>query len=65
MFDIICLWETYLKSSLLHDDSNLEIPGYNLVHFDLLSNKKRGGVCIYYKLFAFKNHQYQLFKPVC
>ena len=39
-FDIIYLLETYLDSNILHDDSNLEIPGYNLV---------RGGVCIYYK----------------
>ena len=26
-FDIICLSETYLDSSILHDDINLEIPG--------------------------------------
>ena len=25
-FDIICLLEKYLDSSILHDDSNLEIP---------------------------------------
>ena len=31
------------------DDSNLEIPVYNLVRSDHPSNKKRGGVCIYYK----------------
>ena len=48
-FGIICLSETYLDSSILHDDSNLEIPGYNLVRSDHPSNKKRGGVCIYYK----------------
>ena len=41
--------ETYLDSSILHNDSNLEIPGYNLVRSDDLSNKKRGGACIYYK----------------
>ena len=38
-FDIICLSETYLDSSILHNDSNLEIPVYNLVGFDHLSNK--------------------------
>ena len=27
----------------------MEIPGYNLVHPHHTSNKKRGGVCIYYK----------------
>ena len=31
------------------DDSNLKIPGYNLVRSDHPSNKKRGGVCTYYK----------------
>ena len=38
-FDIICLSETYLDSSILHNDSNLEIPGYNLVRSDHPSNK--------------------------
>ena len=47
--DIICLSETYLDSNILPDDSNLEIPDYNLVRSDHPSNKKRGGVCIYYK----------------
>ena len=27
-FDFICLSETYLDSSILHDDDNLQIPGY-------------------------------------
>ena len=48
-FDIICLSETYLDSSILHNNSNLEIPGYNLVRPDHPSNKKRRGICIYYK----------------
>ena len=29
-FDVICLSETYLNSPILHDDNNLQIPGYNL-----------------------------------
>ena len=41
--------ETYLDSNILPDDSTLEIPGYNLVRSDHPSNKKRGGVCTYYK----------------
>ena len=41
--------ETYHNSNILPDDSNLKIPGYNLVRSDHPSNKKRGGVCIYYK----------------
>ena len=48
-FERICLSETYLDSNILPDDSNLEIPGYNLVRSDHPSNKKCVGVCIYYK----------------
>ena len=48
-FDVICLSETYLDSSILQNGGNLEVPGYNLVRSDNPSNKKRGGVCIYYK----------------
>ena len=33
-FDIICLSETYLDSSILHDHSNLEISRYDLVRSD-------------------------------
>ena len=46
-FDIMCLSETYLDSSI--DDENLEILGYYLIRSDHPSNKKRGGICIYYK----------------
>ena len=42
--------ETYLHSSILHDDNNLPIPGYNLYREDHPLNVKRGGVCIYYKI---------------
>ena len=49
-FDGICLWETYLDSSILHDDNNLKIPGYNLYREDHPFNVKRRGVCIYYKI---------------
>ena len=48
-FDIICLSETYLDSNILPNDTNLEIPAYRLVRSDYPSNKKRGGVCIYFK----------------
>ena len=48
-FDIICLSETYLDSSI--DVESLEIPGYYLIRSDHPSNKKRGGICIYYKNF--------------
>ena len=48
-FDIICLLETYLDSSIPTNNDNLDIDGYNLVHSDHPSNTKRGGVCIYYR----------------
>ena len=48
-FDIICLSGTYLNSKTLSNNENLNIPGYNLVRADHLSNTKRGGVCIYFK----------------
>ena len=48
-FDIVCLLETYLDSSIPTNNVNLDIDGYNLVRSDHPSNTKRGGVCIYYK----------------
>ena len=48
-FDIICLSETYVDSSI--DDESLEISGYYLICPDHPSNKKCGGICIYYKNF--------------
>ena len=48
-FDIICLSETYLDSTVSLDDVNLVISGYNLILSDHPSNTKRGGVCLYYK----------------
>ena len=46
--DIICFSETYLDSSILSENGNLELPGYNLVRADHPSNTKIGGVFIYY-----------------
>ena len=48
-FDIICLSETYLDSSILPQDPNLEMQRYTLIRADHASNIKRGGVCVYYK----------------
>ena len=48
-FDIICLSETYLDSSIPTNNDNLDIEGHNLLRSDHLSNTKHGGVCIYYK----------------
>ena len=44
--DIIYLSETYLDSSISYDNDNLELPGYNLVRADNLTNTKRGGIII-------------------
>ena len=49
-FDVICLSETYLDSTVASDDENLEITGYNQVRSDHPANTKRGGVCLYYKI---------------
>ena len=48
-FDIICLSETFLNSSLQNDDHSLVLNGYKLVRADNPSDLKRGGVCIYFK----------------
>ena len=47
-FDIICLSETYLDSSV--DNESLEMSGYCLIRSEHSSNKKRGGICIYCKI---------------
>ena len=46
-FDIICLSETYLNSETLSSDENLNIPGYNLIIADHLSNTKRWGIHLF------------------
>ena len=48
-YDILCISETYLNSSVSVDDTTLSLPGYNLVRSDHPSNIKRGGVCLCYK----------------
>ena len=48
-FDIICISESYLHSDTSSNDSNLNIPVYNLSLADHPSGNRRGGVCIYYK----------------
>ena len=54
----------HLHSNILSDDSNLNIPGYNLVRSNHPSNQKLEGVCILQELFASKNRLYQLCKRV-
>ena len=45
-YDILCISETYLDSSISNDDTTLSLPGYNLARSDHPGNVKRGGVCI-------------------
>ena len=46
-YDIICLTETCLNSSILSDDNRITIDGYNLIRSDHPSDLKKGGVCMY------------------
>ena len=48
-YDILCISETYLDSSVSVDDTTLSLPGYSLVRSDHLTMLKRGGVCMYFK----------------
>ena len=47
--DILCLSETFLNPNISCDDSNLQLPGSDLIRADHPSNTKSGGVCIYYR----------------
>ena len=50
-FDIFCISETYLNSSITEDDDSWQIPGYGFVRSNHRFNNKRGSVAIYYKNF--------------
>ena len=48
-YDIVCISETFLNSTIQDDDESIKIDGYTLIRSDHPSDSKRGGVCIYYK----------------
>ena len=48
-YDIICLTETFLNSSIQSDDDRITIGEYNLIKSDHPSDSKKSGSCIYYK----------------
>ena len=48
-FDIVCLSETFLDSSVPDHDENININGYSLLRVDHPNNINRGGVCMYFK----------------
>ena len=48
-YDIVCISETFLNSTIQDDDESIKIDGYTLIRSDHPSDSKRGGVGIYYK----------------
>ena len=50
-FDMICLSETFLDSSIPTNDERLNMKEYKLIRADNPSGSKKGGVAIYYKEF--------------
>jgi len=48
-FDIFCIGESYLDSSIEDKDKRLVIDNYELLRCDHPSNSRRGGVCLYYR----------------
>lgn len=50
-FYLICLSQTFVDSGVAPGDDNLEISSYSLVRSDHPSKNKRGGVCVYYKIY--------------
>ena len=48
-YDIICLTETFLDSSIQSDNNRLAIDGYKLIRSNHPSDSKKDGVFIYYK----------------
>ena len=45
-FDMICLSESYLDSSVSSDNNNLYIKDFKLVRADHPVNVEKGGVCV-------------------
>ena len=50
-FDIVCLSDTFLDSSISSDEDIINTAGYWLSRADHPCNMKKGGVCNYYKNF--------------
>ena len=48
-YDVICISESYLDSTVPLDDNSLSLNGHNLTLADHPDNVKRGGVCMYHK----------------
>ena len=48
-FDLVCLSETFLDSTIPNDHVNIQINGYLLLRADHPNDIKFRGVCIYFK----------------
>ena len=48
-YDIVCLSETFLNSSIQTNDKGIVIDGYILIRVDHSRESKRGGIFVYYK----------------
>ena len=48
-YDIICLSKTFFDFLFNSHDDRINIEGYNLLRADHPNDKKRGGVCMYFK----------------
>ena len=48
-FDIICLSETFLDSTIPNGDENIQFNGYSLLRTDHPNGIKCVGICIYFK----------------
>ena len=47
----MCISETYLDSSVTHNNENIQLDWYSLIRSVNPSDSGRGGVCLYYKEF--------------
>ena len=48
-FDIVCLSETFLDSTIPRNNENINIIGYSVLRVDHPNNIKRRGFCMYFK----------------
>ena len=48
-FDIVCLSETFLNSSIQNDDNKLKIDGYNLIRSDHLATQNKKAKFLFIK----------------
>ena len=48
-YDVICISDSFLDSTISDDDNIVIMEGYNLIGADHLDNIKREGVCLYFK----------------